>query len=128
MKHMVFLVEDDPSTRELYDYWLKDSGFDWKSFASAEPCLSTVTGFELSVICLDVGLPGISGMEALQHLKRMRPTVPVIVMTADEDARSGVEAIKNGAVDYLVKPLEFDEFTGVIENAIQRYELGYGAN
>jgi len=123
MKHTVFLVEDEPNTRELYGFWLQDMGINWKSFNDAESCLVTLANYEPSVICLDLGLPGMSGMEALVSIQKIRPKLPVIVMTANDNARVGVDAIKRGALDYLLKPMDMDEFQGIIEKAIQRHEL-----
>ncbi len=123
MKHTVFIVEDEPNTRDLYEFWLKDTQYNVRSFSDAEVFLSALPGFEPSVICLDLGLPGISGMEALDHIQKVRPKVPVIVMTGDDDARSGVDAIKKGALDYIIKPLDMDEFLQTVENGIQRHQL-----
>lgn len=123
MKPTIFLIEDEPNTRDLYSFWLQERDWNWKAFNDAESCLATIANFEPSVICLDLGLPGMSGREALGHIRRLRPRVPVIVMTANDDPRAGVEAIKRGAADYLVKPLDAEEFLGVIENAVGRHEL-----
>jgi DNA-binding NtrC family response regulator len=123
MNHTVFLLEDEPNTREVYNHWLKQTEWTCKGFSEAKPCLDTLVNFEPSVICLDLGLPDIEGMEALRHIRKLRPKVPVIVMTANDEARVGVEAIKLGATDYLVKPLDRDEFVSSIDLAIQRHQL-----
>jgi len=121
--HTVFVVEDEPNTRELYSFWLSEAGLAHKVFATAEACLKALSGFEPSVILLDLGLPGVSGMEALDLIHQARPKVPLVVMTADSHARTGIQAIHQGATDYLVKPIDGDEFEAVVHNAIQRFEL-----
>jgi DNA-binding NtrC family response regulator len=123
MDHLAYLVEDETSIRMLVGEWLKPSGIGVREFDQAEGALSALETTEPSVIILDLGLPGMSGIEALERLHRQAPQVPVVVLTAEKDARIGVQAMKLGAVDYLVKPVDPDLFIQTVETAIQRYQM-----
>ncbi|MCP4546412.1 MAG: sigma-54-dependent Fis family transcriptional regulator [bacterium] len=123
MKRTIFIIEDDKNTCELYEYWLARSDYSVRVFNQAEPALAALESFEPAAICLDLGLPGMSGGEALAKIRKRRPQVPVMVITGDDDAKAGVEAMKLGARDYLVKPIDQDEFENVIRLAVQQFEL-----
>ncbi len=123
MDHSIFIIEDDANTSALYDFWLQESGFDVRVFSRAETALTALESFEPAAICLDLGLPGIHGLEALERIRKLRPQVPVLVMTGEGAAKVGVEAIKGGARDYLVKPIDPDEFENVVTSAVRQFEL-----
>lgn len=78
---------------------------------------------DIQLVILDLGLPDIKGMELLKKIKELNPTIEVIVLTADNTLRSGIEAMKTGAFDYLVKPFDVDQIVLVVKNAIEKVGL-----
>ncbi len=123
MSRLVFVIEDDPGTRELYAFWLKQMDLEARMFPSADGVLRALAADAPVAICLDLGLPDKPGLELLREIRERQPQVPVIVMTGDDGAQSGVTAIKAGAHDYLVKPILPDEFDSAVLTALQRHDL-----
>ena len=72
----------------------------------------------IDVVCLDVRMPGMSGIEVLKAIKERTNTMPVIIMTAHSDSDTAINAMKEGAFDYLIKPFEHDQLQEIIEKAI----------
>lgn len=123
MQHTIFIVEDVEATQRIYRTRLEKAGYSVRTFTRAEPCLSVLETFEPSAICIDLGLPGLTGLEALERVRRLRPDVPVIILTGEADVRTCVQAMKMGAVDYLVKPVELEILEQILLSRVSRYEL-----
>jgi DNA-binding NtrC family response regulator len=123
MADLIFVIEDEETTRMQYKLWLEGVGYETRMFPQAESCLAAMEAIEPAVVCLDLGLPGISGMEALERIRKERPLVSVIVITAEVHASIGVRAIKLGAFDYVLKPAEHEHFDRVVRQAVQHHKL-----
>jgi len=123
MDPVIHVVEDSATLRKLYATVLANAGFLVRTFAEAESCLREIEAGEPDAVCLDIALPGMSGMEALERLKHRRPDVPVIMLTAESDARVGVQAMKTGAEDYLVKPVDPELLEHSVRAAVRRHRL-----
>jgi DNA-binding NtrC family response regulator len=119
----VLVIEDSESTQKLYRYWLEKAGYLVHAFSFAEPALQLLESEEPAAICLDLNLPGMSGLEALDRIRRLRPDTSVVVLTGKNDAGISVRALKAGAVEYLVKPVEREPFEEAIRLALQRHDL-----
>lgn len=115
---LVLLVDDDADLRLLVQRWLTLSGLRVRAFASAEEFLDALLTTVPDVVCMDVNLPGLSGLEALAQVQRLHPNVPVLMMTADDSVQSVVQAMQKGAHDYLTKPFERVKLVSAIKNAI----------
>jgi len=87
--------------------------------ASGEEGLKVLETEVIDLILLDIKMPGMGGMEALRHIKAFNPVMPVIMMTAFATVQTAVEALKLGAEDYLLKPLNIDELEEAIQAVIQ---------
>jgi two-component system response regulator AtoC len=116
----VLLVEDDPDMRALVQRWLEAAGHRVASFADAETCLAAFTAQPVDAVCLDVGLPGMGGMEALLRIHAQAPDVPVVMLTNDREPTTVVEAMRAGAYDYLAKPLEQGRVQATLRRAVER--------
>jgi DNA-binding NtrC family response regulator len=101
----VYVVDDEKVAREGIALVLKKK-YQVKSFASAESAIEVIEREPPDLVLLDIGLPGISGIEALVKIKRLYPDMIVIMMSAYDDERIIVYAMSLGAYDYLVKPLQ----------------------
>jgi len=123
MEPVIHVVEDSATLRKIYTTVLTNAGFLVRAFSEAESCLREIEAGEPDAVCLDIALPGMSGMEALERLKLRRPDVPAIMLTAESDARVGVQAMKTGAEDYLVKPVDPELLEHSVRAAVRRHRL-----
>jgi len=102
----VLLVEDDPSLREALGETLELAGHDYHAVGSAEEALLAAAGASFSLVVSDVNMPGMDGHQLLNQLRSRYPQLPVLLMTAHGAVDRAVEAMRQGAADYLVKPFE----------------------
>ncbi len=117
MKKRILVVEDEDKLRRILELQLLDSGFDVVKASSAEEGLPLIDRSDL--ILTDFKLPGMTGLEMLQLVRRQDSHVPVIVMTAFGTVENAVEAMKAGAVDFLMKPFSLDHLTMVVNKALE---------
>ncbi len=120
--YSLFVVDDEDTIRSSLSIALKGK-YRLGLFADAESAIEATTAEPPDLILLDIGLPGMSGIEALPLLKRAAPGVLVVVITAYEDVKSVVSAMKQGAYDYVVKPLNVDTLELTIRNALESVRL-----
>jgi two-component system response regulator AtoC len=118
----ILCIDDDAAVLGALVKALRRFGHDPVAADSAETGLELLGALHTDLIILDLGLPGVSGMDVLNTLKQLGSQVPVIVMTGHDSARVAVKAMHLGAVDYLTKPVTF----GDLEQAVAR-ALGPGA-
>ena len=114
--YSIYVVDDEAVARKGISLALKKRQYRVQSFGSAEKALAAMEDDSPDLVLLDVGLPGISGVEALQEIKKRYPDIIVIMITAYEDVGTVVSAMKYGARDYVVKPLQMDELLVILRN------------
>jgi len=102
----VLLVEDDRVLRQALGDTLEIGGFAYRAVGSAEEALEAVQDDAFSLVVSDVNMPGMDGHQLLTQLRRQQPQLPVLLMTAHAAVERAVEAMRQGAADYLVKPFE----------------------
>ncbi len=102
----VLLVEDDRALRQALGDTLELGGFEYRAVGSAEEALEAVAAEAFSLVVSDVNMPGMDGHQLLALLRARQPHLPVLLMTAHAAVERAVEAMRQGAVDYLVKPFE----------------------
>jgi DNA-binding NtrC family response regulator len=108
MTQRVLVVDDDRSIRETFEQHLGRSGYEVTTAPSAEEGLALVEREEPGLVITDVRMPGMDGIEFLRRVRASLDDVDVLVITAFEDMNTAVSAMKAGAYDYLVKPLDLD--------------------
>lgn len=113
----ILIVDDDAGQRSLLHSFLKSQGFDTVTADSGERALETLRGGEFHMMISDVRMPGISGLETLRRAREMNATLPVLLVTAYTDIRDAVGAMRDGAVNYLAKPIDLDELLATIQKA-----------
>ncbi len=118
----VLIVDDDPSMRDALAVVFTLAGYRVSLFPDAESFLAAVPVSTPSALLLDVHLPGKSGIDLLKRLDAANYGAPIIMISADADVAHAVDAVKSGAFDYLVKPLEGRELAARIESAIAVFE------
>ena len=103
-RSLVAIVDDDESVREALPDLLRQFGFAAEAFASAGAFLASEVVSETKCLLLDVGMPGLSGPELQQELRRRQQTIPVVFITARADASVRARLLADGAVECLFKP------------------------
>ncbi|MGS7251965.1 sigma-54-dependent transcriptional regulator [Pseudomonas anuradhapurensis] len=111
----VLLVEDDRVLRQALGDTLTIGGFAYQAVGSAEEALEAVQVEAFSLVVSDVNMPGMDGHQLLTELRRQQPQLPVLLMTAHAAVERAVEAMRQGAVDYLVKPFEPKALLSLVE-------------
>ena len=125
----ILIVDDDPGQRSLLNSFLRGQGFDTAVVDSGERALETLHAGGIDMMISDVRMPGLSGLETLRRARKENITVPVLLVTAFTDVRDAVAAMRDGAVNYLAKPIDLDELlasvqqsTGISKKTPLRYE------
>lgn len=119
----ILIVDDEGKMRALLAMALDRKGHMIKDAASVEKALPLLDSFVPEVIITDIRLPGLSGIDLLTSVKKHYPYMEVIVMTAYADAKTGIEAMRNGAFEYIVKPFEMDEMVLLVHQAYEKNRL-----
>ena len=122
---LVFIVDQNDALCKKVTGWLQEIGFQTKTFEDTELCLNTIDQSP-SAVCLDMNTAGSSGLLGLEFLKRLRLAnrdIPIMVMTEKGELDSAVEAMKLGAFDYMVKPIEKMRFITNIQRAIEMHTM-----
>ncbi|MFA4926113.1 MAG: sigma-54 dependent transcriptional regulator [Candidatus Aminicenantales bacterium] len=119
----IMIVEDDSLVSRTLLSHLKKRGFEVKGAENGEEGLSIFREFQPDLVLLDVKLPDINGLDVLRQIKAEDKEAAVIIMTAFDDMRTTVEAVKAGAFEYLVKPLDNLEIDLTIDKALQMKAL-----
>jgi two-component system, LuxR family, response regulator FixJ len=117
---IVHVIDDDEAVRQSIEFLLRTSGVMARTYDSASAFLDVLPTVESGCIITDVRMPGISGIELLRRLGEMRIRIPVIVITGHGDVPLAVEAMKNGAVDFLEKPFEDELLLASVRSALNR--------
>src|SRR5271169_148178 len=120
MEKTVFIVEDALAVRAALTRMLHAAGYTVRSFKSAEAFLGEQKDAEPGCLLLDVLLPGLSGIELQRELARSLFPRPIVFLTGNGDIKTGVAAMKEGAVDFLTKPIDNVRLFAAVEQALQR--------
>ncbi|BAV76939.1 Fis family transcriptional regulator [Pseudomonas chlororaphis subsp. aurantiaca] len=123
MLNSVMLVDDEASIRTAVEQWLGLSGFEVQLFSRAEDCLARLPRDFPGVILSDVRMPGISGLELLKQVQQRDPDLPVILLTGHGDVPMAVEAMRDGAYDFLEKPFSPETLLSSLRRALDKRGL-----
>ena len=123
---LIRIVDDDAEMRESLEFLLSTEGWKSRSYASAEAFLETDDVMVPGCLILDIRMPGLSGLQLQELLKKKDYSLPILFITAHGDITMAVEAVKNGAFDFLPKPLDegllnkvIAERLGIAEKTVQ---------
>jgi FixJ family two-component response regulator len=115
----VFLIDDDPGVRDSLSLLLSLKGIRTQLFATAESFIETYRPEWAGCVLTDLRMPGMTGLELLGALRERRIDVPVVVLTAHGDVATARAALKNGAFDFLEKPVDDAMLLDVLHNALR---------
>ena len=113
----ILIVDDDPGQRSLLDSFLTSQGFVTVPVASGEQALETLRTGDFSMMISDVRMPGLTGLETLRRARQEHAVLPVLLVTAYADIREAVGAMRDGALNYLAKPIDLDELLATVQQA-----------
>jgi DNA-binding NtrC family response regulator len=113
----ILIVDDDSGQRSLLDSFLRGQGFETVPVASGEKALEVLRGEGIAMMISDVRMPGLSGLETLRLARKEHAVLPVLLVTAYADIREAVGAMRDGAVNYLAKPIDLDELLATVRQA-----------
>ncbi len=123
----VFIVDDDPAIREVLSIVFARGGYHATCFAEGDSLLAGVRATTPACIILDVNIPGRSGLDILRQLNAQDYPAPIFVMSGQGDIPMAVEAIRNGALDFIEKPFRGDEVVARIKESIAAWERRHRA-
>src|SRR6516225_10036367 len=118
--HFSLLVDDEPDLRTLYELTLLREGYDVETAGSVQEALLHLKDRTYSAVITDMRLPDGSGLDVLRWLEEGGRREKAIVITAYGSAENAVDALKNGAYDYLTKPVDLKQFRAVVASALGR--------
>ena len=114
----ILIVEDETVMRESLRDWLTDAGYQVETAEEGEAALKTVAEQDFGIAILDLRLPGKDGLEVLKEAREKNPQLKGIIITAYPSVQTAVEAIKEGAIDYLSKPFDLNELEKLIRDTL----------
>ena len=120
MKPRVLIVDDEEEFVEALSERLTIRDYDVTTCLSGEAALEKVNGYNFDVVILDVAMPGMDGIETLREIKKIKPLTEVIMLTGRATVESGIEGMKLGALDYLMKPCDTELLISKINMAHER--------
>jgi DNA-binding NtrC family response regulator len=122
ISYTLYIVDDEETIRDGISVAL-EGDYHVETYVSAEEAIDAMESSLPDLVLLDIGLPGMDGVEALGRIKSLYPEIPIIMITAYEDINTVISAMKEGAYDYVVKPIHMDTLRVTIENALETIRL-----
>jgi two-component system response regulator HydG len=122
-KSDILIVDDDKTHRNMLKTLLNKWGYSLFEADDGQTAINMVAEKPYDLVLMDIKMIKVSGLVALVEIKKINPAIPVIIMTAFSSVDSAVEALKNGAYDYLTKPFDFDKLKITIQRSLEHTRL-----
>ncbi len=119
----ILVVDDEFSVRDSLYNWFRNEGYRTETAENGSEALRKLQDNPWDIVLLDIKMPGMDGMELQKHIKKIDNTIIVIIITAYATVDTAVEAMKEGAFDYLSKPIDPDKLSILIRNAVNQRRL-----
>ena len=119
----ILLVEDDSFFREVFTDLLKVDGYSVEVAVSGEEALEMIRSGGYQLVVTDLVMRDVSGLDILSAVKRLDPATAVIMVTGHANVETAIYALKNGATDYLIKPINHDEFRHIVSHCMEQRRL-----
>ena len=123
MAERLLVIDDEQSMREWLTIALSQDGFEVESAGSGEEALKVLERTPVDLALVDLRMPGLDGLETLRRIKQLDEVVSVVIMTAYATAETAVQALKEGAYDYIIKPFKVDELRHLVQKALEERRL-----
>lgn len=119
----ILIVDDEQIVRDSLTHWFEEDGYQVESAEDGFDVLRNLEPGKYDIILVDIKMPKLNGLELLEKVKKIDPECVVIMITAYASVPTAVQALKNGAYDYVTKPIDPDELSHLIQNAIKQKQL-----
>ena len=123
MEQTILIIDDDASLRRILEYNLQEEGYEVLTAAAGEEGLETFARHKPALVITDMKMPGMDGLQVLKEIKKRAPDTLVIIVTAFGAVDAAVEAMKNGAYDFITKPFNRDALRLTVKKALQFNKL-----
>ena len=120
---LIWIIDDEPAICWALKTNLEDDRHEVEVFSAAEPALKALKKKQPELILLDVRLPGASGLDVLEHLRKSSQQIPVILMTAFGDLQTAVQAVQSDAFEYLTKPFDLEKALLAVRRALAQRQM-----
>ena len=122
-KVKILIAEDEKTQRDLLEGFLKKEGFSVEAVANGREALHKLEGDFFDIALVDDKMPELDGLQTLREIRKLYPNLPVVMMTAYGTVETAVASMKEGALDYLTKPIDLDELLLMLQKVIERSNL-----
>ncbi|MDD2465350.1 MAG: response regulator [Desulfobulbus sp.] len=122
-RYDILLVDDEQDFREIMTKKLAKRDLQCDSAPDGATALDLIKAKSYDVVLLDVKMPGMDGIEALREIKKLAPLTEVVMLTGHASVESGINGIKYGAFDYLMKPIDMDPLMEKLDAAYERKRI-----
>ncbi|MFA6108195.1 MAG: sigma-54 dependent transcriptional regulator [Candidatus Latescibacterota bacterium] len=122
-KPRLLVVDDEQVVRESLREWFAEDGYTVAAAASGREALQAVTQAPWDILLIDIKMPGMDGLELQRKLKEVTPDAVIVIMTAYASVDTAVQALKDGAYDYITKPFDPEELERIVTKAAERQQL-----
>ena len=116
----VLVVDDEGDFRQTMVSRLLKRNIDASGAENGEKALKLINKFTYDVVMLDIRMPGIDGIAVLREIKKIKPLIEVVLLTGHGTVESGIEGMRLGAYDYMLKPAKFDDIIEKIQHAYEK--------
>ncbi len=121
----ILIVDDEASIRDALSQWFELDGYNVSSAEDANAALLKLQQEPWDIVMLDIKMPGIDGLELQRRIKKIDKNIITIMITAFASVETSIQALKEGAFDYIVKPVDPDDMSHLIRNAVEQRRLMY---
>ena len=122
-KIRILVVDDEPAVRDALGDWLREDGYEVGAAANGYEAVDMAKERDWNIMLLDLKMPGMDGLETMQQVKKISPEIEIIMVTAYATVDTAVEAMRVGAYDYLVKPVDPEELDLQIKKIVSHQNL-----
>jgi DNA-binding NtrC family response regulator len=119
----ILIVDDEQHVRNSLATWFREEGYDVSAAAGGKEALATLSREGSNILLVDIKMPGMDGLELQRKVRELAPDATVIIMTAYASVETAVQALKEGAYDYIVKPFDPEAVSRLVHKATERYAL-----
>ncbi len=119
----ILVVDDEQHIRNSLAVWFREEGYDVSIASSGRDALAALTREGSNILLIDIKMPGMDGLELQRKVRELAPDATIIIMTAYASVETAVQALKEGAYDYIVKPFDPEAVSRLVRKAAERYAL-----